>query len=173
VYSVNASLESYLMIDETTEQIVNLHKRPIGLTRGHNPDTHQLLEEIQKTSLGDYWRGLRTRPPINAITAQTPHLEYMPNNTYPYYEVKKTIGQKYPHVKVRPSRFWNETPAKNIADELLYSLSDYWPGMPIETDIVVHNYSVGLHVYKNLEARYSPADMITGKRAIDATATIQ
>jgi hypothetical protein len=45
--------------------------------------------------------------------------------------------------------------------------------MPIQTDIVVDNYSLGLHVYKNLEARYSPADMITGKRAIDATATIQ
>jgi hypothetical protein len=75
VYLVNASLENYLVIDETTKQIVNLHKRPIGLTRGHNPDTHNLLEEIQKTSLGDYWRVLRTRPPTSAITAQTPNIE--------------------------------------------------------------------------------------------------
>jgi hypothetical protein len=104
---------------------------------------------------------------------QTPNIEYIPNNTYPYCDVKKTIGQKYPHVKVRPSRFWNETPAKDIADELLYSLSDYWPGMPIQTDIVVDNYSLGLHVYKTLEARCSPPDMITSKRAVDATATIQ
>jgi hypothetical protein len=173
VWLVNASLENYLMIDETTKQIVNLHKRPVGLTRGHNPDTHNLLEEIQKTSLGDYWGVLRTRPPTSATTAQTPNIEYIPNNTYPYCDVKKTIGQKYPHVKVRPSRFWNESPAKDIADELLYSLSDYWPGIPIQTDIVVDNYSLGLHVYKNLEARYSPPDMITGKRAVNATATIQ
>ncbi len=139
VWLVNASLENYLVIDETTKPIVNLHKRPIGLTRGHNPDTHNLLEEIQKTSLGDYWRVLRTRPPTSATTAQTLNIEYIPNNTYPYCDVKKTIGQKYPHVKVRPSRIWNESPAKDIADELLYSLSDYWPGMPIQTDIVVDN----------------------------------
>jgi hypothetical protein len=76
---------------------------------------------------------------------------------------------------VRPSRYWNETPAKEITDdELLYSLSDYWPGMPIQTDIVCDNSSLGLlPVYKNLEARFGSADIVTGKKPIDATATIQ
>jgi hypothetical protein len=63
--------------------------------------------------------------------AKNPDIEYIPNNPYPYYLVKKTLEQKYyPNIKVRPCRFWNETAAKDIADDLLYSLSEYWPGMP-------------------------------------------
>jgi hypothetical protein len=164
MYLVNMSIENCLMIEEPTKQIMNLlHKRFVGVTRGHNPDTHLLLDEIQKASLGDYWRVLRTRPPTSATKAHIPDVEYFSNNTYSYYEVKKTIGQKYPHIKERPSRFWNETPAKEIADELLYSLSGYWPGMPIQTDIVCDSSSLGLPVYKNLEATFGPADMVTGK----------
>jgi hypothetical protein len=53
VHLVNISIENYLLIVENTKKIVNLHKRAIGSTRGHHPDTHGLLEEIQKTSLGD------------------------------------------------------------------------------------------------------------------------
>jgi hypothetical protein len=109
----------------------------VGSSRGQNPETHGLLDEIQKKSLGDYWRVLRTRPANNATKAKNPDIEYIPNNTYPYYLVKKTLEQKYyPNIKVRPSRYWNETAAKDIADNLLYSLSDYWPGMPRDCDVI-------------------------------------
>jgi hypothetical protein len=67
---------------------------------------------------------LRTRPATNAMKAKNPDVEYVPNNTYQYYLVKKTIDQKHPSIKIRPSRYWNETPAKDVADDVLYSLSE-------------------------------------------------
>jgi hypothetical protein len=174
MYLVNMSIDNYLVIEETTKQIVNLHKNAVGSSRGHkNPDTHGLLEEIQKRSLGDFWRVLRTRPAINATKAKNPDVEYVPNNTYPYYLVKKTIDQKYPNIKVRPSRYWNETPEKDVADDVLYSLSEYWPGMPIDADIIRDNGELGLPVYRNLEARFGTPDPANNKAPIDAAATIQ
>jgi hypothetical protein len=101
MYSVNMSIEYYLLTDDNTRQIVNLNKNAVGSSRGQNPDTHGLLEEIQKKSLGDYWRVLRTRPANNATKAKNPDIEYIPNNMYPYYLVKKTLEQKYyPNIKV-------------------------------------------------------------------------
>ncbi len=91
MYSVNMSIEYYLLIDDNTRQIVDLHKNAVGSSRGQNPDTHGLLEEIQKKSLGDYWRVLQTRPANNTTKAKNPVIEYIPNNTYPYYLVKKTL----------------------------------------------------------------------------------
>jgi hypothetical protein len=140
IYSVNRSIDYYLLLDDNTKPIVDLNKNAVGSSRGQNPDTHGLLEEIQKKSLGDFWRVLRTRPANNATKAKNPDIEYIPNNTYPYYLVKKTLEQKYyPNIKVRPSRYWNETAAKDVADDLLYSLSEYWPGMPKDCDIIRDN----------------------------------
>jgi hypothetical protein len=174
IYSVNASIEYYLLTDDNTRQIVTLNKTAVGSSRGQNPDTHGLLDEIQKKSLGDYWRVLRTRPANNATKAKNPDIEYIPNNTYPYYLVKKTLEQKYyPNIKVRPSRYWNETAAKDIADDVLYSLSDYWPGMPRDCDIIRDNISLGLPAYRSIELRFGKADPANNKAPIDATATIQ
>ncbi len=86
---------------DNTRRIVDLHKNAVGSARGQNPDIHGLLDEIQKKSLGDYWRVLRTRPANNATKAKNPDIESIPNNTYPYYLVKKTIEQKYASMKVR------------------------------------------------------------------------
>ena len=173
IYSVNASIEYYLLTDDHTRQIVTLNRTAVGSSRGQNPDTHGLLEEIQKKSLGDYWRVLRTRPANNATKAKNPDIEYIPNNTYPYYLVKKTLEQKYyPNIKVRPSRYWNETAANDIADDLIYALSDYWPGMPMDCDIVRDNISLGLHAYRSIEMRFGKADPANNKAPIDATATI-
>jgi hypothetical protein len=142
MYLVNMSIDNYLVIEETTKQIVNLHKNAVGSSRWHNPDTHELLEEIQKKSLVDFWRGLRTHQATNAMKTKNPNVENIPNNTYPYYLVKKTIDQVYPNIKVRSSRFWNETLAKDIADEVLYSLSEYWPGMPIDADYHLRQWRI-------------------------------
>jgi hypothetical protein len=126
-----------------------------------------LLEEIQKKSLGDYWRVLRTRPANNATKAKNPDIEYVPNNTYLYYLVK------YYNIKVRPSRFWNETSANEVADDVLYSLSEYWPGMPRDCDIIRDNNQLGLPAYRPNELRFGKADPANNKAPIDATATIQ
>jgi hypothetical protein len=79
IYSVNASIEYYLLTNDNTRQIITLNKNPVGSSRGQNPDTHGLLDEIQKKSLGDYWRVLRTRPANNATKAKNPDIEYIPN----------------------------------------------------------------------------------------------
>jgi hypothetical protein len=174
MYTINISIEYYLLIDDNTKRIVNLHKNAVGSSRGQSPDTHGLLEEIQKKSLGDYWRVLRTRPANNATKAKNLDIEYIPNNTYPYYLVKKTLEQKYyPNIKVRPSRFWNETSVKDIADDLLYSLSEYWPGMPRDCDIIRDNISLGPPAYRSNEMRFGKADPANNKAPIDAAATIQ
>ncbi len=174
IYSVNRSIDYYLLIDDNTKRIVDLNKKAMGSSRGQNPDTHGLLEEIQKKSLGDYWRVLRTRPATNAIKAKNPDIEYIPNNTYPYYLVKKTLEQKYyPNIKVRPSRYWNETAAKDIPDDLLYSLSKYWPGMPRDCDVIRDNNTLGLPAYRSNELRFRKADPATNKAPIDAAWTIQ
>jgi hypothetical protein len=188
IYSVNQSICHYLLLDDNTKRIVDLRKNAVSSSRGQNPDTHGLLEEIQKKSLGDYWRVLRTRPANNATKAKNPDIEYIPNNTYPDYLVKKNLEQKYhPNIKVRPSRYWNETAAKDIADDLLYSLSEYWPGMPKDCDIIRDNLSLGLSAYRSnelrfgkadpayrsTESKFGKADPAKDKAPIDATATIQ
>jgi hypothetical protein len=51
-------------------------------------------------------------------------------------------------VQVKPSRYWDERPAKNIPDDIFYSLSEYWPSMPIDVDIVSENTQLGLPLYR-------------------------
>ncbi len=52
MYSVNMSIECYLLIDDNTRRIVDLHKNTVGSLRGQNPDTtHELLEEIQSEEI--------------------------------------------------------------------------------------------------------------------------
>ena len=47
IYSVNMSIEYYLLTDDNTRQIVTLNKNPVGSSRGQNPDTHGLLDRNQ------------------------------------------------------------------------------------------------------------------------------
>jgi hypothetical protein len=112
---------------------------------------HELVPENQKTYLGDYWRVLRMRPPTNKFSAEKPHLEYIPNNTYSYYEVKTTLDNVN-RLKVKPTRYWNELLVKDVPDDILYSLSDYHPGLPYEADIIRDNESLGLPIYRIREA---------------------
>jgi hypothetical protein len=96
---------------------------------------HELVPEDQKSVLGDYWRVLRVRPPTNKFSAGKPHLEYIPNNTYGYNEVKMTLDN-VKKLKVKPTRYWNELLVKDVPSDILYSLSDYYPGLPFEADII-------------------------------------
>ena len=110
---------------------------------------NELISENQKTSLGDYWRVLRVRPPTNKFNAEKPQLEYIPNNTYTYYEVKTTL-ENVRRLKVKPTRYWNELPIKDVQSDILYSLSDYYPGLPYEANIIrdIDNESLGLPIYR-------------------------
>jgi hypothetical protein len=51
-------------------------------------------------------------------------------------------------LQVKPSRYWDERPAKNIPDDIFYSLSEYWPSMPRDVDIVNENTQLGLPLYR-------------------------
>ncbi len=122
-------------------RIVDL--RGIPIPNGFPTDPHYLLEESQKSHLGDFWRVLRLRPATNVLKSSNPDIEYIPNNTYPYYKVRKTLAQ-CARVQVKPCRFWNELPAKDISDDIFYSLCDYWPSLPKDVDIINENSLLGL-----------------------------
>ena len=80
-------------------------------------------------------------------------LEFIPNNTYGYYEVKTTLDN-VSRLKVKPTRYWNELLVKDVPSDILYSLSDYHPGLPYEADIIRDNESLGLPIYRIYETVY-------------------
>ena len=109
--------------------------------------------------LGDFWRVLRDRSPANPLKSSSFDVEYIPNNTYSYYQVKKTLAQ-VAKVQIKPSRYWNELPAQSIPDDIIYSLSEYWPSMPHNVNIVNDNQQLGLDAYRMREqsrTKISPA----------------
>jgi hypothetical protein len=81
------------------------------------------------------------------MKSSNPDIEYIPNNTYPYYQVKKTLVQSA-RVQVKPCRYWNGLPANVITDDIFYSLCDYWPSMPQDVDIINENTLLGLPLYR-------------------------
>jgi hypothetical protein len=102
--------------------------------------------------LGDFWRVLRHRPATNALKSSNPDTEFIPNNAYSYYQVKKTLSQVM-GIQIKPSRYWDERPAQNIPDDIFYSLCDFWPSMPIDVDIFNENTILGLPVYRMNEQK--------------------
>ena len=157
---------------------VNLNGQKVGVYAKNNR-LYDLLADEQKASLGDFWKVLRARPTPAAENAkqrgysnkvQWASLEYLPNDTYSFYKVKKTLKQVHGYI-VKPSRYWNETCCASVQDHVLYSLAEYCPGLPKTADIVADNQYMGIHPYRMLEIfnKYDAA----GKRAEpDVEATI-
>jgi hypothetical protein len=104
VYQLGESPGQYYLHDEM-KQTRTLHGQAIQYVNGKS--VLELVPENQKQILGDYWRVLRVRPPTNKFSAEKPHLEYIPNNTYTYYEVKTTLDN-VKRLKIKPTRYWNE-----------------------------------------------------------------
>ena len=144
IYEVRQSANNFHLMEETG-RIIDLMGNPIP--NGYPTDPRYLLEETQKASLGDFWRSLRLRPAKTAIKSSYPDTEYIPNNTYSYFQVKKTLLQSS-RFQVKACRYWNELPAESIDDETFYSLCDYWPSMPHDVDIVNENSLLGLPLYR-------------------------
>jgi len=156
IYDVRRSSQRFVIIDENN-QAVDIHGHSI---QGRLPaDPYPLLEDYQKMHLGDFWRVLRNRPSTNPLKSSSFDVEYIPNNTYSYYQVKKTLAQ-VAKVQIKPSRYWNELPAQHIPDDIIYSLSEYWPSMPHNVNIVDDNQQLGLDAYRMREqsrTKVSPA----------------
>ncbi len=144
MYEVRQSAQNFHIMEESG-RIVDLLGNLIS--NAYSTDPHYLLEENQKLSLGDFWRTLRFRPAKTVNKSAHPDIEYVPNNTYTYYQVKKTLLQSS-RVQVKPCRYWNELPAEIIDDEIFYSLCDYWPSMPHDVDIINENSLLGLPLYR-------------------------
>ena len=51
-------------------------------------------------------------------------------------------------LKVKPTRYWNEFLVKDVPSDILYSLSDYYPGLPYEANIIRDNESLGLPSFR-------------------------
>jgi hypothetical protein len=144
IYEVRQSV-THFQIMEQTGRVVDLRGTPFG--NGYKVDPHYLLGDSMKALVGDFWRILRHRPVSYGVRASNPDIEYVPNNPYSFYQVKKTLMQSA-QVQVKPSRYWDERPAKNIPDDIFYSLSEYWPSMPIDVDIINENTQLGLPLYR-------------------------
>jgi hypothetical protein len=144
IYEVRQSMHNFHIMEENG-RIVDLLGNPIS--NASPTDPHYLLEENQKLSLGDFWKTLRFRPARTVNKSSNPDIEYVPNNTYSYYQVKKTLLQSS-RVQVKPCRYWNELPADFIDDETFYSLCDYWPSMPHDVDVINENSFLGLPLYR-------------------------
>ena len=141
-----------------TCHFVNLSGQKVGLSARGNR-LYDLLGDEQQGSLGDFWKVLRARP-TPAVEkakwggygdkAQWASMEYIPNDTYSFYKVKKTLKQMH-GVVIKPCRYWNETCCASVEDHVLYSLAEYCPGLPREANIVADNQYIGIHPYSMLE----------------------
>jgi hypothetical protein len=92
---------------------------------------------------------------------------------YPEQYVSVLSSQEDYRTKVCEHESSLETPANEVADDVLYSLSEYWPGMPRDCDVIRDNNQLGLPAYRSNELRFGRADPANNKAPIDATATIQ
>ena len=147
IYQMADSPRLYLLQNEEGTPMT-LKGQPFLYLNGQA--VHEIVPENQKTILGDYWRVLRVRPPTNKFSAGKPHLEYIPNDTYGYNEVKMTLDN-VKNIKVKPTRYWNELLVKDVPSDILYSLSDYYPGLPCEANIIRDNGILGLPIYRIYE----------------------
>ncbi len=91
---------------------------------------------------------------------------------YTYYRVKTTLKQ-VSNLPVKLTRYWNELLVKDVPNDILYSLSDYCPGIPREAVIVKDNETLGLPVYRPDEAKYGDVDPATGRKTVDVNGTTQ
>jgi hypothetical protein len=149
---------------------VNLNGQKIGVY-DRESSKYELPDDDQRASLGDFWEVLRVRLTPTGVRNSWATYEYIPNNTYSYYKVKKTLKQVHAY-GIKPSRYWNETCVLTVQDHTLYSLAEFCPGMPREADIVASNRYLGIHPYRMLEnvSKYDDARKRT-EPDIEATIT--
>ncbi len=87
------------------------------------------------------------RPATSKYKSEQLQLKYIPNNTYGYYEVETTLDNVM-RLKIKATRYWNELLVKDVPSDILYSLSDFHPGLPYEANIIRDNESLGLPIYR-------------------------
>ena len=115
LYNLADSPRLYHLQDEH-QNAMTINGQKVQYLNGQT--VHELIPEDQKSILGDYWRVLRVRPPTNKFSAGKPHLEYIPNNTYGYNEVKMTLDN-VKRLKIKPTRYWNELLVKDVPSDIL------------------------------------------------------
>jgi hypothetical protein len=110
LYQLNDSPRLYYLHDEM-KQARTLLGQAMQYLNGEA--VQELVPKNQKLSLGDYWRVLRVRLATNRYKTEQLQLEYIPNNTYGYYEVKTTLDNVI-RLKIKPTRYWNELLVKDV-----------------------------------------------------------
>ena len=54
-------------------------------------------------------------------------------------------------LKIKPTRYWNEFLVKDVPSDILYSLSDYYPGLPFGANIIRDNEYLHLPKFRIYE----------------------
>jgi hypothetical protein len=180
IHQMTGSHEQYYVqeLGQGCTHYVNLKGQKVGVyARGSFQ--YDLLADEQRASLGDFWKVLRARPtPATEKAkwggygdkAQWASMEYIPNDKYSFYKVKKTLKQMHGYT-IKPSRYWNETCCAGVQDHVLYSLAEYCPGLPRDANIVADNQYMGIHPYRMLEI-FNKFDDVGKKTEPDIEATI-
>jgi hypothetical protein len=120
IYQMKGSHNNYYVqeLGNGCTHYVNLSGQKVGVY-SHGNSKYELPDDDQIASLGDFWKVLRVRPTPTGVKNSWATYEYIPNNTYSYYKVKKTLKQVHGYA-IKPSRYWNETCALSVQDHILY-----------------------------------------------------
>jgi len=91
----------------------------------NQPYLHRLLPLKEIARVGDYYHCLRQRPEKKGSA-----YEYIPNLTYRYKDVKRTLKQI--NIHVLPSRMWDELPLSTTTDQQLHPYIEWCPGKTLD-----------------------------------------
>jgi hypothetical protein len=78
--------------------------------------------------VGNYYNCLRQRPNKQGNTLTS--FEYIPNKTYAYRDVKRTLAQI--KIQVLPTRMWNEASLSVLTDQMLHPYMEWCPGLTLD-----------------------------------------
>ncbi len=98
----------------------------------YDPSNAKLLYRFLPTKMiaqvGNYYNCLRQRPHKQGNTLTS--FEYIPNKTYTYRDVKRTLAQI--KIQVLPTRMWSEASLSVLTDQMLHPYMEWCPGLTLD-----------------------------------------
>ncbi len=90
---------------------------------------YRLLDMKMIACVGDYYYSLRMRPEKKSAT-----YEYIPNRSYSYKDVKRTLAQI--NIQVTASRYWSDLALSILHDHQLHPYYEWCPGSTLDLHLM-------------------------------------